>query len=70
MQNVQVGYWVTQIVATDKDEGINGEVRYMFVRNPSNAQQDWLKFNLHEVAGNITTSVAIDREQQQTFYVC
>ncbi len=69
LQNVPVGFWVSQVRATDKDEGKNGQVRFEFVENEINERKDWLKFTIHSSDGNITTKEHIDREEQEIYFV-
>ena len=64
-----MGAFVVRVEADDKDKGTNGEVRFAFEENPTNAQKDWLKFIIEPSTGVITTAVSIDREQQETYYV-
>ena len=67
VQNVPLGYWVTQVFAEDKDAGINGIVEYEMIETPNN--QDWKKFSISKKEGNLTTNDDIDREHQETYYV-
>ncbi len=69
LQNVPLGFFVTQIKAKDGDEGVNGEVMYELVPNPTNAIQDWEKFRIDEITGQIFTNAEMDRETQETYYV-
>ena len=59
---------MTKVTAIDEDTGVNGEVHYELVRNPSN-QIAWQKFRIDATSGNITTAGAIDRETQEIYYV-
>ncbi len=64
-----LGFFVTQIKAKDGDEGVNGEVRYELQPNPTNANQDWEKFRIDGITGQLFTNAEIDRETQDTYYV-
>lgn len=63
------GTFVATVRAEDMDQGVNGEVRYALVPTPTNPQQDWLKFNIDPISGNITTAEVLDRETQELYYV-
>lgn len=67
MDNVLSGYHVTQVVASDEDEGVNGRVEFQFVESLGNL--DWNYFHIDRVTGNITTNGAIDRELQEFYFV-
>ncbi len=60
---------MTQVQASDGDDGINGQVRYDFVTSVTNPNEDWLKFSLDPETGVITTNAAMDREAQHIFFV-
>ena len=68
-QNVPVGTWVTQVKASDEDDGMNGEVLYEFVTSVTNPNEDWLKFKINENTGEIVTDAEMDRETQSTYFV-
>ena len=55
--------------AVDNDQGLNGEVRYQFIENPSDRYQDWRSFHIDSETGVITTAINIDREVQRVFLV-
>ena len=69
LQNVPVGTWVTQVMATDGDDGINGEVLYEFVTSVTNPNKDWLKFMINQNTGEIVTDAEMDRETQSIYFV-
>ena len=66
---MDIGSVVTTVDATDEDEGLNGQVQYEFVENPSNQGRDWTKFRIDRNNGVIKTAVEIDREVQQMYFV-
>lgn len=66
-QNVPSGYHVIQVIADDKDEGINGEVEFEFVESLGNS--DWKFFRIDRYSGNVTTYGSIDREEQEYYFV-
>ena len=69
MQNVPPGTFVVRVEARDEDEGLNGEVLFEFVENPTNQQHDWTKFTINMTTGNIYTAQTIDREVQEYYFV-
>ena len=68
-QNMPAGTYVTMVHAEDKDHGVNGDVHYELVANPTNQRKDWENFVIDQRAGNITTAKMFDREEQEVFYV-
>ena len=56
-------------MASDGDDGINGEVMYEFITSVTNPNQDWLKFKINEVTGDIVTDAEMDRETQDIYFV-
>ncbi|XP_041116855.1 cadherin-23-like isoform X4 [Polyodon spathula] len=57
------GLVVYEVFATDRDEGVNGEVRYSFLQTGAGSK-DWENFSIDPVSGVITTAVRLDREKQ------
>ncbi|MGH0120863.1 UNVERIFIED_CONTAM: hypothetical protein FKN15_024344 [Acipenser sinensis] len=57
------GLVVYEVFATDRDEGVNGEVRYSFLQTGA-GNKDWENFSIDPVSGVITTAVRLDREKQ------
>lgn len=55
------GTYVSSIIATDEDTGVNAQIFYDFVSGNSN---QW--FTIDQISGLITTQVALDREVQGT----
>ena len=55
--------------AVDEDQGLNGEIRYEFIQNPSDRYQDWRSFHIDSQSGVITTAINIDREAQLVYFV-
>ncbi|XP_051008445.1 cadherin-23 [Acomys russatus] len=56
---------VYEVYATDKDEGLNGAVRYSFLKTAGN--RDWEYFTIDPVSGLIQTAQRLDREQQAVY---
>uniref|UniRef100_A0A8C5FTC8 Cadherin domain-containing protein n=1 Tax=Gadus morhua TaxID=8049 RepID=A0A8C5FTC8_GADMO len=57
------GLEVCSVLATDVDEGVNGEVRYAFLQTGA-GNRDWENFHINALTGAITTAVRLDREKQ------
>ncbi|XP_038518771.1 cadherin-23 isoform X3 [Canis lupus familiaris] len=56
---------VYEVYATDKDEGLNGAVRYSFLKTAGN--RDWEYFTIDPVSGLIQTAQRLDREKQALY---
>nr|XP_044993449.1 cadherin-23 [Jaculus jaculus] len=56
---------VYEVYATDKDEGLNGAVRYSFLKTAGN--RDWEFFTIDPVSGLIQTAQRLDREKQALY---
>lgn len=56
-----------EVYATDKDEGLNGAVRYSFLKTAGN--RDWEYFTIDPVSGLIQTAQRLDREKQAVYSV-
>ncbi|XP_060225471.1 cadherin-23 isoform X2 [Meriones unguiculatus] len=56
---------VYEVYATDKDEGLNGAVRYSFLKTAGN--RDWEYFTIDPVSGLIQTAQRLDREKQAVY---
>uniref|UniRef100_A0A8C6RT94 Cadherin-23 n=1 Tax=Nannospalax galili TaxID=1026970 RepID=A0A8C6RT94_NANGA len=56
---------VYEVYATDKDEGLNGAVRYSFLKTAGN--RDWECFTIDPVSGLIQTAQRLDREKQAVY---
>ncbi|XP_045147166.1 cadherin-23 isoform X3 [Echinops telfairi] len=56
---------VYEVFATDEDEGLNGAVRYSFLKTAGN--RDWEFFTIDPVSGLIQTARRLDREQQAVY---
>ena len=63
-ENLPPGQLVTQVLATDKDRGINGEVEYSIV----NADQRSF-FQIDNSTGAITSTVEFDREKRPEYRI-
>ncbi|KAI3351744.1 hypothetical protein L3Q82_020584, partial [Scortum barcoo] len=66
-ENTPVGAIVTQINATDLDEGSNGEVLYLFGKEVESHIMDL--FGLNQETGEITVKGKIDFEENQAFEI-
>ncbi|XP_061659458.1 protocadherin-16-like isoform X2 [Syngnathoides biaculeatus] len=58
---VYPGSFVLQVTARDKDQGLNGEIRYSLLKD-ENSRMDW--FSVDPVTGIITTAAALDFESE------
>lgn len=58
---------VYEVYATDKDEGLNGAVRYSFLKTTGN--RDWEYFTIDPISGLIQTAQRLDREKQALYSV-
>lgn len=58
---------VYEVYATDKDEGLNGAVRYSFLKTAGN--RDWEYFTIDPISGLIQTAQRLDREKQAQYSV-
>lgn len=56
-----------EVYATDNDEGLNGAVRYSFLKTTGN--RDWEYFTIDPVSGLIQTAQRLDREKQAVYSV-
>ncbi|XP_049711738.1 cadherin-23 isoform X2 [Elephas maximus indicus] len=56
---------VYEVYATDKDEGLNGAVRYSFLKTAGN--RDWEYFTIDPISGLIQTAQRLDRETQAVY---
>ncbi|CAH2321279.1 cadherin-23 isoform X2 [Pelobates cultripes] len=57
---------VYEVYATDNDEGMNGAVRYNFLK-PGAGNKDWEYFSIDSVSGLIQTAQRLDREKQAIY---
>ncbi|RWS21106.1 Neural-cadherin-like protein, partial [Leptotrombidium deliense] len=53
------GTYVITVKASDSDNGLNGVVRYSIVQQPN---QEWVRFTVDEITGEIKTNKVFDRE--------
>lgn len=58
---------VYEVYATDQDEGLNGAVRYSFLKSTGN--RDWEYFTIDPISGLIQTAQRLDREKQAVYSV-
>lgn len=56
-----------EVYATDQDEGLNGAVRYSFLKSTGN--RDWEYFTIDPISGLIQTALRLDRETQAVYSV-
>lgn len=56
-----------EVYATDQDEGLNGAVRYSFLKTTGN--RDWEYFTIDPISGLIQTAQRLDREKQAVYSV-
>ncbi|XP_044133350.1 LOW QUALITY PROTEIN: protocadherin gamma-B5-like [Bufo gargarizans] len=63
-ENLPIGYIVLQLNASDKDEGPNAEISYLFSHMSENAQQ---VFTINSQTGVINTIGRLDYEETPTF---
>ncbi|XP_038600149.1 cadherin-23 isoform X5 [Tachyglossus aculeatus] len=57
---------VYEVYATDKDEGLNGAVRYSFLKTGA-GNKDWEYFSIDPISGLIQTAQRLDREKQAMY---
>ncbi|XP_069466826.1 cadherin-23 isoform X2 [Ambystoma mexicanum] len=57
---------VYEVYATDKDEGVNGAVRYRLLKTGA-GNKDWEYFSIDSVSGLIQTELRLDREKQAIY---
>lgn len=67
LQEIPLRSNVYEVYATDKDEGLNGAVRYSFLKTAGN--RDWEFFTIDPISGLIQTAQRLDREKQAVYSV-
>lgn len=67
LQEIPLRSNVYEVYATDKDEGLNGAVRYSFLKTTGN--RDWEYFTIDPISGLIQTAQRLDREKQAVYSV-
>lgn len=67
LQEIPLRSNVYEVYATDEDEGLNGAVRYSFLKTTGN--RDWEYFTIDPVSGLIQTAQRLDREKQAVYSV-
>ncbi|XP_032868636.1 cadherin-23 isoform X2 [Amblyraja radiata] len=65
MEEREPGFNVYEVLATDNDEGVNGAVRYSFLKTAVN--RDWEHFNIDPLSGIINTTARLDRERHAIY---
>uniref|UniRef100_A0A4W3GSP8 Cadherin-23 n=1 Tax=Callorhinchus milii TaxID=7868 RepID=A0A4W3GSP8_CALMI len=65
MEERDPGFRVYEVLAVDSDEGLNGAVRYSFLKTGVN--KDWEYFNIDSLSGIINTTIRLDREKQPVY---
>ncbi|KAH0618149.1 hypothetical protein JD844_017135 [Phrynosoma platyrhinos] len=63
-ESTPVGSIVLQVTASDKDEGINAQIRYQFSNIPLTAQQ---KFRLDTINGTVAVMGPLDFEEMEEY---
>ncbi|XP_058268063.1 protocadherin beta-16-like [Hemibagrus wyckioides] len=63
-ENAALGAEVVTVIATDADEGVNGEVSYEFSRISDTAEK---LFSIDRITGRITVNGNIDYEEETTY---
>ncbi|XP_048088559.1 protocadherin beta-15-like isoform X50 [Alosa alosa] len=66
LENSPIGSLVTTVIATDADEGLNGQVSYFFDHL---TQQNSIPFSLNRTHGQIKVSDLIDFEKSKQFQI-
>ncbi|XP_060100312.1 neural-cadherin-like [Heteronotia binoei] len=61
-----IGSSVVQVVATDLDSGLHGEVRYVILKDPS---EDYQYFTIDPKVGVISTQTSFDREKRGSYLI-
>lgn len=68
MENATLGTFVTQMEATDKDYGLNGEIQYSLKPiNIQNSNNDWQSFKIDRLTGIITTAKQFKRQVKKYY---
>ena len=62
-ENNKIGAPIIQVKATDRDTGLNGQIRYGFSGIANEL------FDINPVTGNITAKVILDHEEQQSLTI-
>ncbi|KAF7235474.1 Protocadherin gamma-A10 [Varanus komodoensis] len=63
-ENIAVGSFIVQVLASDNDEGSNAEIKYYFNNIPVNAEG---RFSLHSNTGTITLIGPLDYEEAREY---
>uniref|UniRef100_A0ACB8FEA5 Uncharacterized protein n=1 Tax=Sphaerodactylus townsendi TaxID=933632 RepID=A0ACB8FEA5_9SAUR len=61
-----IGSSVVQVVATDLDSGLHGEVHYVILKDPS---EDYQYFTIDPKTGVISTQASFDREKRGSYLI-
>uniref|UniRef100_A0ABM5G9W5 Protocadherin gamma-B1-like isoform X3 n=1 Tax=Pogona vitticeps TaxID=103695 RepID=A0ABM5G9W5_9SAUR len=65
-ENAAVGSLVLQVVASDKDDGTNAQIRYEFSNVPANVRP---KFQLNAISGIITLTEQLNFEETEKYTI-
>ncbi|XP_053101938.1 neural-cadherin-like [Hemicordylus capensis] len=65
-EGADVGTSVVQVLATDSDSGLHGEVRYLILKD---ASEDYQYFTIDPKLGTISTQVSFDREKRGSYLI-
>ncbi|XP_053092846.1 protocadherin alpha-2 isoform X3 [Pangasianodon hypophthalmus] len=66
-ENIPVGTTIIKLVATDLDEGLNGELVYSLTAGGSSKMFD--KFAINSITGEINTKEKLDREENSAYEI-
>lgn len=62
-ENLPLGSYVGQVYATDRDNGDNARLQFQFIKTNQS------KFVINTYNGEVTTLVALDREEQEDYFL-
>ncbi|NXC17943.1 CADN protein, partial [Corythaeola cristata] len=65
-EGADVGTSVVQVLATDSDSGLHGEVHYLIVKD---ASEDYQFFTIEPETGIISTHASFDREKRASYLI-
>ncbi|XP_023246890.1 cadherin-related tumor suppressor [Copidosoma floridanum] len=63
MENLAVGAWVANPLATDRDDGLNAQIRYSLLGDGAE------RFQVNSSTGEIVTLEPLDREQHDVYHL-
>uniref|UniRef100_A0A8D0DKZ2 Neural-cadherin-like n=1 Tax=Salvator merianae TaxID=96440 RepID=A0A8D0DKZ2_SALMN len=65
-EGADIGTSVIQVLATDKDSGLHGEIYYSLLKDPN---EDYLHFAIDSKLGAISTQACFDREKKASYLI-